>query len=206
MDLSGGLSQLCEKCGEGDEKRARILEGALGVFLAYGFSRTTMDDIAKASQVSRPALYLLYKNKAEIYRALIGCIFLQIAETTRSVLAGPGSLGQRLELLVQRTMVGTMKSIGASQHGEELTDMKSALGADLLAGWRAEMDEILADAFSKEAKAKGIDLQARGFTALELAQALMDGLDGRKVRLGLEGCTVEAVTPIVRVIVAALRP
>ena len=39
-----------------DPKRARILDGAMKVFLAYGFSRTTMDDIARAADISRPAL------------------------------------------------------------------------------------------------------------------------------------------------------
>ncbi|TIX07369.1 MAG: helix-turn-helix transcriptional regulator, partial [Mesorhizobium sp.] len=37
-----------------DPKRARILEGAMKVFLAYGFTRTTMDDIARAADMSRP--------------------------------------------------------------------------------------------------------------------------------------------------------
>ena len=40
------------------------------VVLAYGYSRTTMDDIARAAEMSRPALYLLFRNKAEIYRAM----------------------------------------------------------------------------------------------------------------------------------------
>ena len=45
------------------------------VFLAYGYSRVTMDDIARAAEVSRPALYLLFRNKADIYRA-IGAMLL----------------------------------------------------------------------------------------------------------------------------------
>ena len=40
------------------------------VFLAYGFARTTMDDIARAADMSRPALYLLFRNKGQIYRAI----------------------------------------------------------------------------------------------------------------------------------------
>ncbi|TIN71546.1 MAG: helix-turn-helix transcriptional regulator, partial [Mesorhizobium sp.] len=53
-----------------DPKRVRILDGAMKVFLAYGFSRTTMDDIARAADMSRPALYLLFKNKTDIFRAI----------------------------------------------------------------------------------------------------------------------------------------
>jgi AcrR family transcriptional regulator len=202
IDLAG----LCARCADGDDKRARILEGALGVFLAYGFARTTMDDIAKAAQLSRPALYLLYKNKADIYRAITHCIFEQVAVQTREVLAGPGTIRERLERLVEVAMVAPMQAIGASQHGEELTDMKGSLAADQLATWRAGMDQILADAFAEDARRNQVDLAARGFSAVELAQTLMDAIDGRKVRLGLSGCDLSTVLPVVRVIAAALKP
>jgi AcrR family transcriptional regulator len=60
-----------------DSKRARVLEAAMKVVLVYGYHRTTMDDIARAAQMSRPALYLLFRNKAEIYRAIAGRMFDQ---------------------------------------------------------------------------------------------------------------------------------
>ena len=37
-----------------DPKRAAILEGAMKVFLAYGFARTTMDDIECAADRIAP--------------------------------------------------------------------------------------------------------------------------------------------------------
>ena len=61
---------LANKMENADPKRLRVLEGAMKVFLAYGFARTTMDDIARAADMSRPALYLLFRNKSEIYRAI----------------------------------------------------------------------------------------------------------------------------------------
>ena len=53
-----------------DDKRGIILESALTVFITYGFKKTSMDDIAKQAGVSRPALYQLFKNKTDIFRAL----------------------------------------------------------------------------------------------------------------------------------------
>jgi AcrR family transcriptional regulator len=58
-----------EKTGP-DGRRQRIMDGAMAVVLRYGFQRTTMDDVAKEAGISRPALYLLFKNKTEIYQAL----------------------------------------------------------------------------------------------------------------------------------------
>ena len=71
-----------------DPKRARILDGAMKVFLAYGYSRVTMDDIARAAEISRPALYLLFKNKADIYRAIGAMLLEQFGRAGAAALAG----------------------------------------------------------------------------------------------------------------------
>jgi len=44
-------------------KREKVLEAALGVFLRYGYKRVTMNDIAEAARISRPALYLVFDSK-----------------------------------------------------------------------------------------------------------------------------------------------
>lgn len=48
----------------------QILESALDVFCKYGYSKVSMDDIAKAWGKSRTTLYYYYKNKLEIFEAL----------------------------------------------------------------------------------------------------------------------------------------
>ncbi len=71
---------------ETDPKRIRVLKGAMQVFLAYGYSRTTMDDIARAAEVSRPALYLLFRNKTDIYRAICSCLLCNSVREARQAL------------------------------------------------------------------------------------------------------------------------
>jgi AcrR family transcriptional regulator len=51
----------------GDDKKAKILTAAQAVFLRYGFKRVTMNDIAEGAGISRAALYLLFKNKEDIF-------------------------------------------------------------------------------------------------------------------------------------------
>jgi AcrR family transcriptional regulator len=50
-----------------DPKISKILTAARSVFLRYGYKRVSMSDIAEAAGVSRPALYVLFKNKEEIF-------------------------------------------------------------------------------------------------------------------------------------------
>jgi AcrR family transcriptional regulator len=52
-----------------DPKRSAVLAAALGVFGRYGFQKTSMEAVAKASAISRPGLYLLFPNKEQLYRA-----------------------------------------------------------------------------------------------------------------------------------------
>ncbi|TJV53886.1 MAG: helix-turn-helix transcriptional regulator, partial [Mesorhizobium sp.] len=78
-----------------DPKRARILDSAMKVFLAYGFARTTMDDIARAADMSRPALYLQFKNKTDIYRAIALMLLSRSLEQAKTALAGEEPFAER---------------------------------------------------------------------------------------------------------------
>jgi AcrR family transcriptional regulator len=50
------------------KKKSRILNAGKGLFLRYGYKRVNMSDIAEAAGISRPALYLVFKNKEEIFK------------------------------------------------------------------------------------------------------------------------------------------
>jgi AcrR family transcriptional regulator len=51
-------------------KKEKVLAAALEVFLRYGYKRVTMHDIAEAAGISRPALYLVFESKEEIFKGV----------------------------------------------------------------------------------------------------------------------------------------
>jgi len=53
------------------KKKQEILESARELIQQKGYEEITMEDIAATVSLSRPALYLYFKNKAEIYLALL---------------------------------------------------------------------------------------------------------------------------------------
>jgi AcrR family transcriptional regulator len=59
--------------GPDDEsaKRRQIVEGARQVFLSRGFDAASMMDIAKAAGVSKGTLYVYFKNKEELFAAIV---------------------------------------------------------------------------------------------------------------------------------------
>src|SRR5690349_14142592 len=112
---------------ETDPKRTRILEGAMKVFLTYGYARVTMEDIARAAEISRPALYLLFKNKAEIYRAIGAALLDNSAASAETALAKDGPFVERMLDAIDCSLISMMKTIMDSPHGAEILDRKNTL-------------------------------------------------------------------------------
>jgi len=54
-----------------EAKKAKVIEAAQSVFFRYGYRRVTMRDIAEAAGISRPALYLLFCSKEEVFEATL---------------------------------------------------------------------------------------------------------------------------------------
>ncbi len=52
-------------------KRRQIIDGARRVFLSKGFDAASMTDIAKAAGVSKGTLYVYFKDKDELFAAIV---------------------------------------------------------------------------------------------------------------------------------------
>lgn len=57
-----------------EERKKDIMEAALYCFLNFGYSKTSMDDVAKKAGISRPLIYLKFKNKEDLLLGLFDYI------------------------------------------------------------------------------------------------------------------------------------
>lgn len=187
-----------------DPRRAHVLASASKVFLAYGFAKATMDDIARAAEMSRPAVYLHFKNKTEIYRSIASDMLTLSSEQAKAALDGPGPFAARMERAVDVAIVSMIASFSLTPHGAEFLDMKSNL-SDLIGGWRGLLLDHISSAVAAEAERNGVDLSASGFTAGMLAEALLDRLDGIKARTVDPALQLQAARVQIRLIDAVLR-
>ncbi|MCR9095114.1 MAG: TetR/AcrR family transcriptional regulator [bacterium] len=55
--------------------RRRILAAAIQVFGTYGFSKSTVQEIAAAAHVSKPLFYRQFENKQDVFEAVIEQVF-----------------------------------------------------------------------------------------------------------------------------------
>lgn len=80
-----------------DGRRKEILDAALYCFLHYGYSKTCMFDVAQKAGLSRPLIYLKYKNKEDLFLGLFDHITSKCMEESDKIL--DSDLSQREKLL-----------------------------------------------------------------------------------------------------------
>ena len=78
------------------ERRAQLLEAALGVFVENGYHAAAMDDIAERAGVSKPVLYQHFPGKLELYLALLDNACDQVVDGVREALASTSDNKERV--------------------------------------------------------------------------------------------------------------
>ena len=138
-----------------DPRRQVILQAATQAFSAYGYRKTSMDDIARGAGMSRPALYLHYRNKEDIFRGLIELFYATNADALRAELfADPARSPQDTLSAAFRVQGGeVMELLMRSPHGRELFDASSQTSMDLL----SEGEEMLTALYEEWLRAASDD-------------------------------------------------
>ena len=64
-----------------------LLDAAFGVFMRYGYRKSSMQDIAEAAQISRQGLYLHFATKELLFRAVVEHYMLRAQQAAVEALA-----------------------------------------------------------------------------------------------------------------------
>jgi TetR/AcrR family acrAB operon transcriptional repressor len=93
---------------EAQETRNRILDAAERVFSEHGVSRTSLDDVATAAGVTRGAIYWHFKDKSDLFAAMVNRVTLpmeaMVARSSDEAVADPlASLKECAVLCLKRT-------------------------------------------------------------------------------------------------------
>ncbi len=86
---------------ESGTTRSRVLEAALSVFSQKGYHETTMDEVAKAAQVSKGALYLHFPSKQSLFSALVETASAMLTEEMQRAMAPHQSHRAQLKAAVE---------------------------------------------------------------------------------------------------------
>lgn len=78
----------------------RVIDAALRCLDQLGLDKTTMDDIARESAISRATLYRRFGSKEAIFAAALQQRSRPFEAEVTAILTGPGSLTERIERLL----------------------------------------------------------------------------------------------------------
>ena len=118
------------------EKEDRILDAALDVFSVHGFRGSTIDQIARAADMSKPNLLYYFRTKEAIHRLLIGRLLDTWLDPLREMQADGDPMSEirsyiRRKLEMARDYPRESRLFaneilrGAPHIQEEMTDLKS---------------------------------------------------------------------------------
>ncbi|MCW3058544.1 MAG: TetR family transcriptional regulator [Capsulimonas sp.] len=153
------------------EKEERILKAARDVFARYGYVRTTMADVAKAAGISRPALYLVFAKKEELFGAVIHRMNDDIFERIHSQLDTHKTLEQKLTLGFELWVGQSFDLAYASPDARDLFEYENPAMQEVAAEFQAFLADLLREA---------VRVSTLKVTPEELAQALLFAVHGFK--------------------------
>jgi len=142
-------------------KQLGVVQAATDVFLRYGFARTTMADLAQAAGMSRPALYLVFPSKDEIFSAVIQTMSHQTLAELRTALAAMPTTGEKL--LFACTSWGARGYELASRYpdSKDILDLSFAAVREAYSDFQALLVEVLAETGRQTVVSSTLDDMAR---------------------------------------------
>ncbi|MEB0032791.1 TetR/AcrR family transcriptional regulator [Undibacterium sp. RTI2.1] len=125
------------------KKRDAMLLAARNTFLRYGYKRVTMNDLALAAGISRPALYLIFKNKEEIFNGVYEHWVKETLAEIEEKIAILKTPEEKLHLAFELWTVGPFELMLESSEAAELMECAFEFAQESLKqGYRA-FEEVL---------------------------------------------------------------
>jgi TetR/AcrR family fatty acid metabolism transcriptional regulator len=159
-----------------EERQSQIMEAAIAEFARRGFHATRMEDIARASGLSKGALYLYYRGKDTLIAAIMRTMLAWELRAARAAVAGGGSATERL-LAIAAMFVAEIERIAGAMpillEFYAVAARQPAVRASLSASY-VEFREVLAEVVRQgiaSGEFRDTDPGAVAFTII----ALMEG-------------------------------
>jgi AcrR family transcriptional regulator len=154
--------------------RDAIVAAAVPVFGRYGFRKTTMDLLAQAAGVSRPAVYQYFPNKTAVFRAVAETVGAELHAAALAASATGATTADRLFALLWVKLDFAASTV-AADYRQELVREAATVAADLIAETEARHAALVAAVLED---APELDLLGDVMSAEDAAVLLTDAMVG----------------------------
>lgn len=97
-----------EERSKKQERAERILDAAVELITRWGYSKTTIDDIARKAGVAKGTIYLHWKTREDLFQALMEREEMLLTEDIKQLIATDPEAGT-LHGMMRNTMLATVK-------------------------------------------------------------------------------------------------
>ncbi len=158
------------------QKEAKVVAAAQQVFLRYGYRRATMGDIAEAAGISRPALYLVFPSKEEIFIAALTKLLADSLDEIRAGLRHFATLREKLTFAFDVWYVRPFELTQTQPDAKDLLETSYEFGAAAMATATEEFVGVLVQILEPVVeRQRTVDL-----SAVQIARILAGAVPGFK--------------------------
>ncbi|RDJ25144.1 TetR/AcrR family transcriptional regulator [Bosea caraganae] len=164
---------------------AQVADAALRLFARYGYKRTSMDDIAKEAGLAKATLYLHFKGKDDVFRAMFTLIGHRVEARCREVMALEAPFPARLTALLQAHYATAYASFGTGEHLAELKAVMADIAVQEMQAFEQIFIGFARRLFTETDAAGEIALAKVGIELEVLIASLMFAAAGAKLGVSL---------------------
>jgi len=146
-----------------EQREKRIVAAARAVFLEHGFNKAKMSQIADVAELAEGTLYLYYKNKNAIVKAVVADHWRQITNEAQTALSKSGDSFSQLQALAQYHLTMMVKhwrviELGYVLYYSHSDDAGENAGVDFKRTYAALFDRLIERGQDKGTFAKNLSL------------------------------------------------
>ena len=192
---------------EAGSRIEQIADAALRLFARYGYKRSSMDDIAREAGLAKATLYLHFKGKDDVFRAMLQLLARRAQTRCREVMIMRAPFASRLAALLQAHYGQAYASFGTGEHLIELKAVMASIAGPELQAFDQSFVSFARQLFVEAEKAGEIRLARSGVGLDELIASLMLAAAGAKMGEPPSCETYAArLESIARIFAAAVAP
>lgn len=152
-----------------------VVAAARSQFFKYGYRKVAMQDIAKAASISRPALYLLFRKKEDVFSAVVLDLARELSDEAKKAMSEATTPSEKLKSVLYVWAIRDFDIYCESSEARELHDASqeftpdalkrstSMLKADLIAALRQVPANMLPKSLSNKRVANLLASSLPGF-------------------------------------------
>ena len=185
-----------------DLRRRDLLDAALTVFTRYGYQKTSMNEVARAAQLSRQGLYLHFATKEELFQAAVRNTLQNSSGAAVAALTNASlPLDQQLVRAFDEWFGRYIGIMGGD--ASDLIEATTRLSGTML----AQYEKVFAEAVTKAIRSSRLlaIYKSSGVTARQLANTLLATARGLKHSCKCRDQFVKGFTTAVKVLCSPLQ-